>query len=58
METRIEIIKCVLQSDVIFKAVAKFIEALQTKNWMTIRTTFMSIKPGLVDECKKCMGTE
>jgi len=55
---KVEVTKCMFNSDVLPKAAVKVIEAVQTKNVMTIFTTVISVYPSVVDECKKCLGEE
>jgi len=51
----LDVIKCTLNSDVLFKGMAQMIETLQTKNSDIINGTRASLQPSMDDECKKCL---
>ncbi len=52
----VDVVKCVLRSDVLFKSIEKVISAIQTKDMGTIAMTVLSLYPGVVDEIKKCLA--
>jgi len=54
----VELLKCVLNSDVFFKGAARMIEALQTGSIERIVYVATSLYPGHIDECKKCLHEE
>ena len=56
-ETPVDIIKCFLESDVIFKGIAELIGALQEKNLTKIISIVMQYYGPFIAELKKCLGT-
>ena len=52
----IDIVTCVLRSDVLFKAVAQIIEAVRSGDTASIITTLLSLYAPVVAEVKKCLG--
>ena len=55
-ETPIEVVKCFLQSDVIFKGIARLIEVIQTKNIGEIVKVVTALYGPFYDEIKKCLA--
>ena len=55
-ETPIEVVKCFLQSDVIFKGIAKLIEVIQSKNLADIIRVVTELYGPFYDEVKKCLA--
>ena len=55
-ETPVEIVKCFLESDIIFKGVAKLIEAIQTKQISEIVSVVIQLYGPFVEEVKKCLA--
>ena len=55
-ETPIEVVKCFLQSDIIFKGIAKIIEVIQTKNIAEIIKVVTGLYGPFYDEVKKCLA--
>ena len=52
----LDIVTCVLRSDVLFKAVAKIIDAVRTGDFNTILATLLSLYYPVMTEVKKCLG--
>ena len=55
-ETPAEIVKCFLNSDVIFKTVAEIIDALKSKDLTKIISIVMNLAGPFIQEIKKCLG--
>ena len=55
-ETPVEIVKCFLESDIIFKGVAKLIEAIQSQQISEIVSVVIALYGPFVEEVKKCLG--
>ena len=56
-ETPVDVIKCFLESDVIFKGIAELIGALQEKDITKIIGIVMQYYGPFMEEIKKCLGT-
>ena len=52
----LDIVTCVLRSDVLFKAVAQIIDAVRTGDFNTILATLLSLYYPVMTEVKKCLG--
>ena len=55
-ETPIEVVKCFLQSDIIFKGIASLIDVIQTKNIVEIIKVITGLYGPFYDEVKKCLA--
>ena len=54
----IEIVKCFLSSDVIFKGISKIIDAIETKDMMKVVGVITGLFRPFKDEVMKCLGKE
>lgn len=54
----VDVVKCVLRSDVIFNAIADIIDVIQGGKALDIITTIMALIPGVKAEVEKCLEKE
>jgi len=54
----IEVIRCLVNSDVIFDGINEMIKALKTRNLDAIVNVAYKFYPQVYDEVKKCKGDE
>ena len=57
-ETPAEIVKCFLNSDIIFKTIAELIDAIKTKDFQKILSVLVNLTTPFINEIKKCIGKE
>ena len=55
-ETPAEIVKCFLNSDIIFKTIAELIDAIKTKDFQKILSVLVNLTTPFINEIKKCLG--